>query len=219
VIWSILIASLARRRDLLGQLISGLAQQQVPPEVEIVCYRNHGEKWLGEIRQALVTEARGEYISFIDDDDQVSEHYISTILPLLDGVDYVGWRMQAYVDGQPLKPTYHSLEYGAWTEEPFCYRRDVSHLNPVRRELALKADFSRADPPEDVAWSDQMRPFVKTQNHCGEQIMYHYYARSSDSAWRPLHEGQWNGFDDLLTQPVAHQFDHIPTFRWHKDST
>lgn len=224
MIWSILIATLARREQQLAQVLEALGQQLAlfSPMVEVVAYRNHGETPLPVIRQALVEEARGDYLCFVDDDDTLPPYYVDTILPMLDGtVDYVGWRMQAYMDGAALKPTYHTLDTDGWWETDYAYYRDVSHLNPVRTALARQADFRRVgDGPEDVSWADQMRPLLHTQHLCdGDRIMYHYYMRSADSTWRVGHEPPWDGATDLLTTPVVHRYDHIPAFRWHPAST
>lgn len=218
MIWSILIASLARRSELLARVLADLGQQSAPG-MEIVVYRNHGEKPLGEIRQALVEEARGEYLCFVDDDDRLPEYYVSEILPRLDGaIDYVGWRMQAYFDGLPLKPTYHTLDSDGWWETDTAYYRDVSHLNPVRTALARRCDFRRADPPEDVSWSNQLRAVLPSEPRQvvipDDKVMYHYYA-NNDSTWRPGHEPAWDGAADPITEapPVF-----LPV-RWHPLST
>jgi hypothetical protein len=215
--WSILVATLARRGDHLRQLLSDLIPQLAgSDEVEVVALRNHGERKLGDIRQSLVESARGEYLSFVDDDDRLPEYYVSEVLSRLDGVDYVGWQMQAYVNGNPLKPTYHSLAYDGWFETPDAYYRDTSHLNPVRTALARRCDFRATEPPEDVAWSDQLRGLVVTQ-HYVDRVMYHYYA-TMDSTWRPGHE-YWDGVSDPLDDYTYHWANDIPQFRWHPEST
>jgi hypothetical protein len=208
--WSILIATLARREDKLNLLLSDLGPQ-IDGQVEIVAYRNHGEHPLGHIRQSLVEAAEGEYISFVDDDDRVPEYYVSEMLPLLDGVDYIGFRMQAYLNDVPYKPTFHSLRYQGWSEDADGFYRDTSHLNPVRTALARQCDFRRTDPPEDVAWADQMRALAITEHYI-DRVMYHYYSSSYDSAWRPGHE-QPSGLPTDL--PAV----HVPNFRWHPASS
>lgn len=208
--WSILVATLARRSGHLANLLDDL-DPQIREGVEVVAYRNHGEVPLGDIRQALVEEARGEYLCFVDDDDRLPPYYVDRVLPLLDGVDYVGWRMQAHINGVPLKPTYHSLEYDRWFETPDAYFRDVSHLNPVRTALARQADFRNAEPPEDVTWSDQIRPLLATQHYAGDDPMYLYYA-TNDSTWRPGHEPAWDGQSEPFP-PTP------PWLRWHPHST
>lgn len=210
--WSILIATLGRRSTKLRRLLGEFAPQMpTDRSVEVIAYRNHGEKPLAEIRQALVEDAQGQYISFVDDDDHLPDYYIPEVLTRLDGVQYVGWQMQAYQDGQPLKPTFHSLRYGRWYEDNSGYYRDVSHLNPVLIELARKVDFRRGLPPEDVSWVDQMRHFVTTEHYI-DRVMYHYYASSADSAWRPGTETTPEVIEPLPA--VRH-----PWFRWHPAST
>lgn len=191
--WNVLIATLGQRRDRFAALLGDLLPQLGPYDgwVRVTALYNNGERSLGEIRQALVVSSDATYVSFVDDDDSVPDYYVDEVMSVIhhprwldEPVDYVGWRMQCYVDGSPLKPTYHSLRYSSWSDDANGYYRDVSHLNPVRRELALRADFRRGDPPEDVAWADQMRPHVRTEGYVGEPVMYHYRSSSTDSTWR-----------------------------------
>ena len=60
---------------------------------------------LGENRQRLIEVSHAEYVCFVDDDDLVADDYVSTILPLLDR-DYVGFRVQCYMDGVPFSKTF-----------------------------------------------------------------------------------------------------------------
>jgi len=229
-LWTILVPTIGRRRDKFRRLVIELLAQAEPRvgQVRVLAYYNQGERPLSEIRQALVEAATGTYVSFVDDDDWVPDYYVQQVRTAIHewaaahavppGVsvigskwpDQVGWRMQHYSDGHPSKPTYHSLQYGSWYEDDKGYYRDISHLNPVRRNLALRVDFRRGDPPEDVAWTVQMRGHVRTEARIpDEYVMYHYYS-SGDSTWRPgsvKHDGG--------TRPeISH-----PLFDWHPDST
>lgn len=184
-LWTILIATLAQRHERLQELLAVLLPQvdSAAGRVRVVALRNNGELPLADLRQALVECATSDYLSFIDDDDLVPDFFVDEVLPLLDGVDYVGWRMQCIQDGVPLKPTFHSLRYQGWFEDGDGFYRDVSHLNPIRTEIAKKADYRLTAPPEDVAWTDQVRPHVHTE-HFIERCMYEYRASSGDSMWR-----------------------------------
>lgn len=195
-VWSILVATLGQRRGRFKRLVDVLAPQLAPyaGKVELIAYWNVGEVPLSVIRQSLVDEARGIYISFIDDDDLVPYYFVDEVMGALadysadHGVtpDYVGWRMQTYVDDEPLKPTFHSLRYDHWWDDDAGYYRDVSHLNPIRKQAVLDvgADFRRTQPPEDVAWSDQLRGHLRTEAYV-DRVMYHYHASPSDSTWKP----------------------------------
>jgi hypothetical protein len=153
-------------------------------EVVVTALWYNGEHSLSHIRQELVQGADSEYISFVDDDDVLPHYFVEEIMNRLDGVDYIGWQMQTYIDGNPLKPTFHSLRYDHWWDDANGYYRDISHLNPIRRQLAQQADFRKAAPPEDVAWCDQMRGLAITEHYI-DRIMYEYYSSSTDSTWNP----------------------------------
>lgn len=208
--WEILIATLGRRASHLRALLDQLLPQTVAydGQVRVTALWNNGEWLLAEIRQALVEHATGRYVSFVDDDDEVPPYFVDEVWRALKSEpDQVGWQMQAYVDGVTLKPTYHSLRHGGWFEDDHGYYRDVSHLNPVRRDLALRCNFTRYEPPEDVSWVQQLREHVKTEAYV-DRVMYHYHASSSDSTWRP---GSVNPSEANYVKLVV---DH-PHFAWH----
>lgn len=212
--WTILIATLGQRQERFKRLLQHLLPQveEAAGKVNVLAYWNNGERPLAEVRQALVDEADGTFTSFVDDDDLVAATYVRRILPLLSqDIDYVGFRLQCYVDGASLKPTYHSLRYKQWYDDARGYYRDVSHLNPVRRELALRADFRRAEPPEDVAWADQLRGLLKTEQYV-DDVMYQYYSSSTDTTWRP----------GSVQAPRVGQYFRLdvdsPYFRYHPES-
>ena len=88
--WSILILTLPQRAAMLGRLLEVL-RPQICDGVELLIGESDPSLPVGENREALRQRARGEYISFIDDDDLVLPHFVERILPALDGVDYVGF--------------------------------------------------------------------------------------------------------------------------------
>jgi hypothetical protein len=186
-VWSILVATLGQRRGRFKRLVDVLAPQLERHDgaIELVAYWNVGEVPLSVIRQSLMDDARGTYISFIDDDDLVPYYFTDEVIDAIARyhrahdryVDYVGWQMQAYIDGDPLKPTFHSLRYGYWWDDDKGFYRDISHLNPIYKAKVIeaKADFRRTAPPEDVAWSDQLRGYLRTEAYV-DRVMYHYHA-------------------------------------------
>ena len=180
--WSILILTQPSRAAYLMRLKSVLLPQiEGNPEVEVVERMFVRGMTRGQNRQAMVDECAGEYINFVDDDDLVAKDYVSSILPLLDGVDYIGFQVQLYYGGPEsgIKdvPTFHSLRYPQWSSTNGGHYRDISHLNPIRRDLALQVKIE-GDGNEDVVFADRMRTLgiVKTE-HYVDKVMYHYYCR------------------------------------------
>lgn len=174
----ILVLTMPTRKEYLSRLI-GILEPQLDHKnasaLYQVCYPQYT---LGENRDMLRRCSRGEYIVFIDDDDLIPSDYVSTILPLLDGVDYIGYDVQCSIDGKPLPVTHHSLKYGGWYEDENGYYRDISHINPIRRDLALLEPIEGGHG-EDKRWADRMRArgVLKTEHYI-PRVMYQYLFRS-----------------------------------------
>ena len=209
---SILIATIGQREQRLTRLLDILKPQvyKLKGAVEVVAYWNNGEFPLWQIRQKLLEEAKGEYVSFIDDDDLVPDYYCDEIIEALKAKpDYVGWRMQVWHNGEKLKPTYHSLIYPRWYDDNKGFYRNISHLNPIKRSLALKASFEvERGVAEDESWVVRVTPLVHTQVYIDKE-MYWYQHTSGDSVWR----GDVKKYNRYTRPPMRRRY-----FRWHPSS-
>jgi glycosyltransferase involved in cell wall biosynthesis len=82
MLWSILIAGIPERYHTAQPLLYSLLEKQSVarmPDVELIYSMDNKRRSVGAKRNDLLRMARGEYISFIDDDDEVSEAYVKTI--------------------------------------------------------------------------------------------------------------------------------------------
>ena len=210
---SILIATIGRRQHKFMHLLSDLLPQTIrhDGEVEVVAYWNNGERSIGEIRQALLYDAKGEYVCFIDDDDSVPEYYVREIMANL-GKDYIGFQVKLYNDGTLMPPVFHSIAHKEWRTDYDGYYRGITHLNPIKRSIAVQGDFSISkDAGEDAQWSHSVAPIVKTENYINRP-MYFYYHESMDT-----------NFGSVDAQPKPDKtyerkiIDH-PNFRYHPAS-
>ncbi len=177
--WSILILTMPERRDSMARLRSCLIPQVARhPDVQVLVRTSDPSLSLGANRQALLDQAQGEYVSFIDDDDLVAPDFVDRVRPLLDGVDYVPFRVQQYADGVPLKPSLISLSYGGWSADEKHYYRDIVHVCPIRRVLALMSPME-GGYSEDARWGNRLRKLgvVRTE-HVIEDVLYFYYWKS-----------------------------------------
>lgn len=184
---SILIPSLSERSEKLMQLKAQLHGQleleKLKDQVEVLILLDEGQKSIGKKRQELIEMAQGEYICFIDDDDKVHVRYIYLVMEALKtSPDVVGMRLTHYMDYNFFGDTIHSLAYKQWTNVDngngtWSFYRNPNHLNPVKRELALKAGFPNKSNGEDKDYSMKLLPYLKTQVMI-ETPIYYYMDRS-----------------------------------------
>lgn len=191
--WSILVPTLGERRPLFERLMTGLLPQldRHGGQVQVVGWHNDGSPALPKIRQRMIESAPTEYVSFVDDDDLVSPYYVDAIVEALASQpDYVGFQVQCYSDGAPTAVAYHSLEYSRWRNLPGRYERDISHINPIRTNLARRADFTLGGPKraEDRIWADQLRRTRLLRRQVViPRILYHYLYAPGGSRWQVPH--------------------------------
>lgn len=183
--WSILVLTMPSRASFLERLLNVLMPQVDGMEdIELMVSSSNPLLPVGENREQMRLRSLGAYLNFIDDDDLVAVDYVATIRPLLDGVDYVGFNIeQTFVDAPQLGMIEkHSLRYhGVYYDGSGAYDghfRDISHLNPMRRELALTVPM-HGWPSEDSRWAEELRDkrIVKTE-HYVDRVLYHYMTRT-----------------------------------------
>lgn len=178
---SILIPTLSNRSDFLNRLMTVL-NPQISEEVEVITELDSGQISIGEKRNNLLNKSKGEYISFVDDDDLVSHDYVKLILKAIkNNPDVVGMHLLHYNNNVLGGLTYHSLQYSSWFEELettsslYRYYRNPNHLNPVKRELAVKVKFPPISMGEDRNYSMRLLPLLKTEAYIVEPIYYYLY--------------------------------------------
>lgn len=186
--WTILIPTLGERRALFERLLTGLLPQvdQYAGRIRVHGWFNNGKPGLAEIRDRMMGKVKTDYLSFVDDDDLVPPYFAREVMAALESrPDYIGWQTQCYSDGVPTAISYHSLANKGWTNLPDRYLRDISHINPMRSDIARSAQFKRAAPgaAEDRAWVEQLRRGRKLKVEVTiDRIMYHYLFSTSKAA-------------------------------------
>lgn len=217
--WTILVATLGERVPLFERLMRALTPQLDEHEgrVRVVAWHNNGRPSLPVIRQKMVRAAvDAEYVSWVDDDDLVPDYFVDLgVEALATRPDYVGFDVQCYSNGRPTAISHHALKYGGWYNEQGGHYRDISHINPIRRDLAMLADFSRtpAGQPEDRAWASQLRRTGKVRTEVVvDRIMYHYLYCTSKVAGQG---SRWQKPGSILRHPESTRAEiNHPYFSW-----
>ncbi len=182
--FSILICTIVGREKSLGRLL-GVLRKQTNKQVEILVEKGDKKITTGAKRNKLLKRAKGDYIAFIDDDDMVVEDYIPKILQALktnpdccgiEGMITVRIRKKRRRPRQgelKQRKFIHSIQYKTWFEKNSIYYRSPNHLNPVKRELALRVGFPNLSVSEDHDYSKRLVPLLKKEAYIKDPIYFY----------------------------------------------
>ncbi len=150
-----------------------------PRSVEILLDGELGN--VGEKRQRILERARGHFVCVVDDDDWVAHDYIEHMVNTVahnPNVDCVSLTGVMTTDGLKPERFDHSLKYREWRSTEELHERNPNHINPVRRELALKVGFKPLAYAEDHDFSQRLLPLLKTEASPGEAPLYYYWFKT-----------------------------------------
>lgn len=173
---SILICTLPERAVFLRRLTTSLERQSRGFPVEILTDNRGRNISIGAKRNMLLKRARGEYVAFIDDDDEVAANYVQLVLQALGSKpDCAELRGEITTNGKNPKPFIHTVACKEWHEKDGVYWRMPNHLNAIRRDFALQAGFPENNYGEDHEFSKRVQLFLKTQGDIPQTIYYYRY--------------------------------------------
>lgn len=183
---SILILSIESRAELLARLL-GMLNPQLTPDVELLTSIDNGEKSIGTKRNELLDQSTGRYVCFIDDDDLVATDYVASMLGAIAlDPNAVGFRLRYSVDGTFDADAIHSARNDKWEtvirNGAKVYLRTPNHLNPVRREIAVKHRFPEINYSEDREFSQRIMPDITTEVFINRVIYQYLYRTKKVSA-------------------------------------
>lgn len=181
--WQILICTVEGRETfynhIVGKLKAQIKEAGLDSQVSILsCKDKKGEYTIGAKRTLLLEEATADYISFVDDDDDVSEDYISRQYEALElNTDCLDFYGIITIDGGKPQKFIHALGYESYFEVNGVYYRPPNHLNCIKRELVKDFKFAESNFGEDTDWAMRIcnAHILKTTVPMIEPLYYYRY--------------------------------------------
>jgi glycosyltransferase involved in cell wall biosynthesis len=190
MILSILTPTIPGREKLVQALSQKLAKQigiqYGVPIVEHLVLSDNRTRSIGAKRQALVDIARGQYIAFVDDDDDIADNYVAELLKATassaDVITFLQWAtyngQQSMVDFQ-LGQGDHGFAPGGITN------RDAWHVNAWRRSRVAHCQFGESNYGEDLTWCQQARRMAQTTVHIPKILHFYRHDAATTAAPEP----------------------------------
>jgi hypothetical protein len=175
---SILTPAIPERLLQVAQLRQSIELQQSahpPGSVEwLVWCDTRGARTVGEKRDDLVRLARGEYLAFVDDDDDISDDYIRWLLAAAQSKpDVITFRQSVTYCGQ-----FGEVVFGLGNaNDPFTpnatTKRAPWHVCAFRSEIAKRHHFPHTNYGEDWAWASHVGADCRNAVHV-DRVLHHY---------------------------------------------
>lgn len=180
---SVLVCTVPGREEKLARLLTVL-EPQAPPNVEVLVLRDAMRRSVGSKRNAMIAIARGDYVSFVDDDDMVTPTYVSKILAATTGdpdvVCFDVWVTGYQTRGLHDRVCRYDPKY-VHQNLPNEYHRKPNHLMAWRRAIADRYPFDDVSFNEDDTRGARMAHEAKRVGRIPE-VLYTYQFDRSDSA-------------------------------------
>lgn len=175
--WSVLVPTIIGREESLRNLLESVREKvsRIAPDlrVEYCIELDNREASVGSKREKLLQNAKGKYMSFIDDDDNITDAYIEDVAAMIRG-NYHVMRLRGNIS--PYTFT-HSIE-NRLTENMArgdVFIRPPNHLNPMMTDVAKLVRFGNAVRGEDLDWSIRLaRGGFLTREYQSDPGRIHY---------------------------------------------
>lgn len=131
---------------------------------------------IGRKRNDLLAIAQGEYVTFVDDDDTVSDDYVRSLVSSL-GADVVTFDVEVTLNGGSPFPMRFSKDFTSENRDGL-WLRIPNHLMCARRELAVRTGFPDIGVGEDADYAKRLHPLLRNETRIN-RTLYHY--RYSDA--------------------------------------
>jgi hypothetical protein len=184
---SILTPAIPERIAQAVELSAKIQAQAGSGHVEHLIFCDNRMRSIGAKRQALVDIARGDYVAFCDDDDDISEDYIPSILEAtMAGPDVITFHQRAIWLGRETE-----VHFGLNNSDgPFVLggitMRAPWHVCAWRRSVVAGCLFGESNYGEDLEWCLQARRRVKTAIHIPRILHTYRHDEKTSAAPPPL---------------------------------
>lgn len=192
---SFLIASIPERicisyPKLLLKLLSQIEEAEA--NVEVLGLFDNQKRTVGQKRNDLLGISQGEYVAFLDDDDDISNDYVQQINDAIvynpSHPDVVIFNIENPVrKGHKIIGKY-DIRIRKETSYPQAvktgsYKSYPRHTHVWKRRLAIEHKFPKKNFGEDTVWARNISAEAKTQ-HKIDKVLYYYLFNYQTSATR-----------------------------------
>jgi len=188
MLFSILVLSIPSRFESAQRLLKKMHKQIKDggyDNVEVLMLYDNKKHSIGAKREILLQMAQGHYLSFIDDDDDIHDHYIKSIVECAKDrtADVIAFNVDTTINGGNVFVVRHSIYFdneevrgvdGVWQD----IKRKPFHTAAWSAKIAKSEHFADVSYVEDWDWLKRLIPKVKVQKRIDSSLICYNYDKS-----------------------------------------
>ena len=170
----------AQFNKLKNKLTDQLESQGIWNEIEIIHECDDRTMSIGDKRQKLLERTYGDFVVYIDDDDDVPGDYCIALWRAIKDntdIDCIGFLQDCVFDGWLHKSACLSNEYPGWAENVGAFQlvRTPFFPTPIKRDIAIQIGYRDMRYGEDHDFSKRLKEsgLIKKE-HFINKVMYIY---------------------------------------------
>jgi hypothetical protein len=161
-------------------LLNKIKKQIGDLPIEHLVLIDNKKRSIGYKRDSLVKTAKGKYLAFVDDDDDISDDYVSELYDAItkNNVDVITFDQYCYVNNNGVSVINFSLN----NKENEVYRpnskikRMPFHVCAWKTKIAQRYDFVDLNYSEDWYWCEHLLKETKTEFHINKILHSYIYS-------------------------------------------
>ena len=170
-----------------------LDQTKNNDNVEIIAFFDNKKRTIGKKRDEMLKLAQGKYLTFVDDDDRLSDNYVNEIMNAIknNDVDCIVYNTETFIETTNktvlCKYGVEFTKTGYINDENTEWRGKPAHTMVWKTSIAKKHPFLNMSNGEDYNWVNRAYLDIKTQYRI-DKILYYYdacYTTTSETANLP----------------------------------
>lgn len=176
MILSVLIPSVPSRIEIAADLFDKISGQisRGAYDVEVLMLTDNKKRSVGKKREALVQISCGDYVAFVDDDDDVAENYIAAIVSHAHlKMDLIVFDTLVTLNGADSVICSHAVGNPNEQYSPAGFKRAPFQMHAWDGWLARTTPFLDNTGAEDWPWCEAMLKNV-TKSVKINEVLYHY---------------------------------------------
>ena len=169
-----------------------LSQTEKYTNIELIAFFDNKKRTIGKKRGEMLNLAQGKYVTFIDDDDRISDDYVDEIMNAINtnaDIDCIVYNVICCVNNSTIKKLCKygiEFEYGD-INNGLEWRGKPAHTMVWKTAIAKNYKYSNMHNGEDTDWVKRAYLDIKTQ-HRIDKVLYYYdanYSTTSETANLP----------------------------------